>query len=190
MCEIYFYTLLYIHCTTFPCLVMSAMHFLLFIHIFINLYSILTLLLTPRSSTLFLTIILPFIPFLTLSYLFLLLVWTTIRILCYYCFDYYKHSYHYSYQYCLVTKLLLYYIEYIVLEIHTYPYLSHLTMFVSLHRCLHSRSLRFGHWILIRLCCHLLKCLLTIHFEHGLTRDTCQIRPILPTHASFLYLQT
>jgi len=53
------------------------------------------------------------------------------------------HSYHYSYQYCLVTKHLLYYIEYIVLEIHTYPYLSHLTMFVSLHRCLHSRSLRF-----------------------------------------------
>ena len=25
-------------------------------------------------------------------------------------------------------------------EIHIYPYLSHLTMFVSLHRCLHSRS--------------------------------------------------
>ena len=71
MCEIYFYTLLYIHCTTFPCLVMSAMHFLLFIHIFINLYSTLPLLLTPRSSTLFLTIILPFIPFLTLSSLFI-----------------------------------------------------------------------------------------------------------------------
>lgn len=190
MCEIYFYTLLYIHCTTFPCLVMSAMHSLLFIHIFINLYSILPLLLTPRSSTLFLTIILPFIPFLTLSYLLLLLVWTIIRILCYYYFHYYKHSYHYSYQYCLVTKHLLYYIEYIVLEIHTYPYLSHLTMFVSLHRCLHSRSLRFCHRILIRLCCHLLKSLLTLPNQHGLTRDTCQIRPILPTHAIFLYLQT
>ena len=68
MCEIYFYTLLYIHCTTCPCLVMSAMHSLLFIHIFINLYSILPLLLTPRSSTLFLTIILPFIPFLTFCF--------------------------------------------------------------------------------------------------------------------------
>ena len=191
MCEIYFYTLLYIHCTTFPCLVMSAMHSLLFIHIFINLYSILPLLLTPRSSTLFLTIILPFIPFLTLSYLFLLLVWTSI-------FAFYAittsiittHSYHYSYQYCLVTKHLLYYIEYIVLEIHTYPYLSHLTMFLSLRRCLHSRSLRLSHRILIRLCCHLLKSLLKLHNQHGLTRDTCQIRSILPTHAIFLYLQT
>ena len=126
----------------------------------------------------------------TLSYLCLLLVWTIIRILCYYYFDYYKHSYHYSYQYCLVTKHLLYYVEYIVLEIHIYPYLSHLTMFVSLHRCLHSRSWRFCHGILIRLCCHLLKSLLTLQLQHGLTRDTCQIRPILPTHANYSYLQT
>jgi len=84
----------------------------------------------------------------------------------------------------------IYYIEYIVLEIHTYPYLSHLTMFVSLNRCLHSRSWRYCIRILIRLCCHLLRSLLKLPWKHGLTRDTCQIRPILPTHAIFLYLQT
>ena len=138
----------------------------------------------PDYHLTFHTLSYPFLPFASLG------LHNYIRILCYYYFDYYKHSYHYSYQYCLVTKHLLYYIEYIVLEIHTYPYLSHLTMFVSLHRCLHSRSLRFRPGILIRLCCHLLKSLLTLPNQHGLTRDTCQIRPILPTHAIFLYLQT
>ena len=70
--------------------------------------------------------------------------------------------------------------------VHIYFMSSHLTMFVSLHRCLYSRSLRFCLWILIRLCCHLLTKLLTLRTQHDLTRDTCQIRPILFTYASYI----
>ena len=84
-------------------------------------------------------------------------------------------------------------IYYIILYIIRYIYISyqyHLPAFVSIHRCLHSRSLWFGHWILILFCCHLLRKLLTRQVLYGLTRDTCQIRPILSTYASYIYLQT
>ena len=55
-------------------------------------------------------------------------------------------------------------------------YQSHQITFVALHRCLHSRSSRCCHKILILLCCHLLTSLQMLLYHHGLTRDTCQTR--------------
>ena len=109
--------------------------------------------------------------------------------------------YYYEYSYCILIPIiirqiiqytLLTYVLYSIFYIR-YIYVSyqyHQITFVALHRSLHSRSSRSCHWILILLYCHLLTTLQTRPKKHGLTRDTCQTRPILSTYASYIYLQT